>query len=141
MTVGRVFLYVEDHDPTAYLFERAFARVKDGPRLVRVKDGKQALAFLLREGEYRDSPVPRLLILDIHTPGTSGFDVLAAMQRDETLQSIPVVILSSSISPADRERGSRLGVRKILVKPGEWAGIVEIANELCGMAFSQDSAG
>lgn len=59
-------------------------------------------------------PRPDLITLDILLPGTSGWDVLEQLKKDEALASVPVVIVSVV---ADRQRGIALGASKVLEKP------------------------
>jgi len=50
--------------------------------------------------------LPDLVLSDIHMPGESGFDFLAAMQADERLKDIPFAFISSSMT-RDSERAIR----------------------------------
>jgi len=59
-------------------------------------------------------PRPDLITLDILMPGTSGWDVLEQLKKDEALANVPVVIVSMV---ADRQRGVALGASKVLEKP------------------------
>jgi len=59
-------------------------------------------------------PKPDLITLDILMPGTSGWEVLEQLKKDEALASVPVVIVSMV---ADRQRGVALGASKVLEKP------------------------
>jgi len=61
--------------------------------------------------------LPAVIMLDLNMPGMNGFDVLAALKAHELLRAIPVVILTSSNSPRDREQCSRMGASGYLVKP------------------------
>ena len=42
-----------------------------------VEDGEEALAFLRREGKFRDAPRPDLILLDLNLPRKDGREVLA----------------------------------------------------------------
>jgi len=73
--------------------------LKDGDvqnRLHTARDGKEAIAFLRREGAYDDAPRPDLVLLDLNMPGVNGLQVLAEIKQDPVLRSIPVVILTGS---------------------------------------------
>ncbi|HEX5686086.1 MAG TPA: response regulator [Ideonella sp.] len=60
------------------------------------------------------APTPDLITLDILMPGTSGWEILEQIKRDETLACVPVVIVSMV---ADRQRGVALGASQVLEKP------------------------
>ncbi|VEP17194.1 Response regulator rcp1 (fragment) [Hyella patelloides LEGE 07179] len=81
---------------------------------------EEALDFLYREGEYEDeslSPRPSLIVLDLNLPGTDGREVLAELKGDRDLQTIPVVIFSTSSNPKDVNACYRQGISGYIVKP------------------------
>ena len=55
------------------------------------------------------------VILDLHLPGMSGFDVLKALAMREAC--IPVVVLTGNDTPANRARSLAAGARAYLTKP------------------------
>ena len=61
--------------------------------------------------------LPAVIMLDLNMPGMNGFDVLTALKAHDALRAVPVVILTSSNSPRDREQCSRMGASGYLVKP------------------------
>jgi DNA-binding response OmpR family regulator len=66
---------------------------------------------------------PDLVLLDLILPGIDGFEVLAQVREEESLKSLPVIILSNLGQREDVEKGLRLGAIDYLVKahftPGE----------------------
>jgi putative two-component system response regulator len=61
---------------------------------------------------------PDLLFLDLHMPGTSGWDVLAALRpRVEGALPLPVLVLTADVAPEARRRALELGARDFLTKP------------------------
>lgn len=80
-----------------------------GYRVRLAVDGRQALEML---GELR----PQVVVSDLEMPKLDGFGLLAAMKRNPDLRHIPVVLVTSRDSEADRERGLRLGADSYIVK-------------------------
>ncbi|MDP9349733.1 MAG: response regulator, partial [Gemmatimonadota bacterium] len=83
-------------------------------------DGDQAVAYLSGEGEYADRsryPLPGLVLLDVKLPRRSGHEVLEWIRAKPVLRRIPVVVLTSSDVPDDRNRAYDLGASSYLVKP------------------------
>jgi len=78
-------------------------------------DGQEALNMLLMSGE----PLPEMLILDLRLPKIDGLKVFAELRRQERTRSLPVLILTSSDDPEDREACLRLGALAFLIKPLE----------------------
>lgn len=106
-------LLVEDDDVQAFLVERAFRRAGVANPIERVSDGQEALDLLM----LRPEGLPGLLLLDLKMPRLTGFEVLEAIRADGRTCGLPVVIVTSSDSPADRERAARKGVLGYLLKP------------------------
>ena len=83
--------------------------------LTVVHDGAEALV-LVRGGALQDC-APNLAIIDLNLPKHGGLEILAEMRATPCLAEVPVVILSSSSSPADQARSEKLGVHRYIVKP------------------------
>jgi len=91
-----VILLVEDNPGDVRLTREALKTGKVSNTLHAVEDGVEAMAFLRNEGKYADMPRPDVILLDLNLPRMDGREVLAAIKSDPELQSIPVVILTSS---------------------------------------------
>jgi CheY-like chemotaxis protein len=94
-------LLAEDNPADADLTREAFKEARIINRLHHVTDGEEALAFMRREGKYADAPRPDFVILDLNMPRKDGHEVLEAMNEDENLSSIPVMVLTSSREDED----------------------------------------
>jgi CheY-like chemotaxis protein len=112
-------LHVEDEDSDAYLLRAALDQAGISTSVYRVCDGKNALAFLSRSEPYQNARRPELVVLDLNLnlPGINGWTVLSEMQTNGDLSAIPVVILSTSSLPEDKERAYALGAKRYIVKP------------------------
>jgi CheY-like chemotaxis protein len=116
-----VLLIVEDSDEYFEVLTRIIDRVSTiSLSIHRCIDGDDALDFLRREGLYSDTdarPNPDLMILDLNLPGTDGREVLATVKQTKDLQTIPVVILTTSSNPKDIAACYETGVNTYIVKP------------------------
>lgn len=119
-----VLLYVEDDDPTSYLFQMALEQSGIPPRFFRVTDGEEAIAFLLQRGSYADAPRPDLVVLDLNLPKKSGFEVLKEIKSSPQLMDICVVVFSSSLRDEDRRRAVDLGAEEYLHKGMDFGAFV-----------------
>jgi CheY-like chemotaxis protein len=111
------FLLVEDNDDHAMLIQRCLQRSTVTTFVDRVADGVRALRFLRREGEFSACLRPDVVLLDLKLPKLDGHEVLAIMKADPTLQDIPVVVLTTSATEADRVRAYASHANSYLVKP------------------------
>jgi two-component system chemotaxis sensor kinase CheA len=78
-------------------------------------DGAQALTLLRR---MYDSGGCDLLLSDVDMPHLNGFELTAQVRQDAHLQHLPVVLMTSLDTSADRERGIAAGADAYLVKRG-----------------------
>jgi len=118
----RVVLIVEDNADHALLLRMAVERLGEGLDVRVVRDGLEAIAYLKGEHAYADRvahPFPELVLLDLIMPRLDGFGVLEWIQTSRELRSLPVVVLTSSISPADESRSRRLGARAFHTNPAD----------------------
>lgn len=115
-----MFLVVEDDDDEFFLVDRALKQGNVCPSLQRASDGVEAIEYLSGDGKYSDRrnfPLPNLLLLDIKMPRKNGFEVLQWLRLHPPLQSIPVIMLSSSREPEDIRRAYDLGANSFITKP------------------------
>jgi two-component system, response regulator len=112
-------LLVDDNDADAELASNIVRKLDPNAKITRVKDGAEALDFVLREGAYRDRPrgLPALILLDLQMPSVGGIDVLQSLRSDELTQGIPVLILTGSVDERDRIDAGQLGAVGYVMKP------------------------
>jgi len=107
-------MLVEDNIDDVFLTKRTLR--KAGIDAVRVaSDGQEALDMLFMSGES----MPELLILDLHIPKVNGLKVFTEIRRNKRTMALPVLILTSSEDPVDRETCLKLGSIAFLNKPLE----------------------
>jgi len=111
--VPRSVMLVDDNIDDQFLAKRTLR--KAGINAVRVaNDGQEALDMLL----FSDD-LPELLILDLRLPKVHGLKVLAEIRRHNRTMALPVLVLTSSEDPKDREACLKLGALAFLNKPLE----------------------
>ncbi|MCF7920834.1 MAG: response regulator [Candidatus Cloacimonetes bacterium] len=66
-----------------------------------VKDGVECMNFLHKTGNYKNSPTPDLIFLDLNMPRKDGRVTLQEIKADADLRKIPVVILTTSNADVD----------------------------------------
>lgn len=106
-------LLAEDDANDAEMTIRALKRHNLANVLVRVKDGVEALDFLLNGS----SPPPRLILLDVKMPKVDGLEVLRRLRGDARTKDVPVVMLTSSKEDPDVQAAYDLGANSYIVKP------------------------
>ena len=110
-------LLIEDSPGDVRLTREAFRDANMRIRLNVASDGVEAMAYLLREGIHADAVRPDFILLDLNLPRMDGREVLAHIKEDESLKSIPTVILTTSEAEADIVRSYQLQANAYLTKP------------------------
>ena len=119
--------------------------VEDEPNIV------ESLSFILRRAGFEVDTVTdgaealdrvrrqafEVLVLDIMLPGMNGLDVLKAIRSDQTLSSLPVVVLTAKGQANDRRTAEAIGASAFITKPFSNADVVERVSRLAERAASR----
>jgi CheY-like chemotaxis protein len=112
-------LLVEDNPDDVLITRRALAKSRVANELYVVRDGQEALEYLLG-GDEADAPRPDLILLDVNLPRVNGMEVLERIRRDDDLAVIPVIMLTASDREEDVVKSYRLGSNTYIQKPVEF---------------------
>jgi diguanylate cyclase (GGDEF)-like protein/PAS domain S-box-containing protein len=112
-------LLVEDSPRDVRLTQEAFRDSNRSIRLHVASDGLEAMRFLMREKPHQHAPRPDLILLDLNLPKMDGREVLARIKADESLKTIPIVVLASSDAQVDIASSYQLQANCYLTKPVE----------------------
>lgn len=126
-------LLVEDEETDVKLILRAFAKGGLANAVQVVRDGQEALDYLLGRGVYTGRErhrAPGLILLDLKLPKIGGLEVLEQVKRAEHLKRIPIVVLTSSAESKDVNRAYDLGANSYLVKPVKFSAFCDVAAQI-----------
>lgn len=129
-------LMVEDNPGDARLVVEAFKDGKVRNNLTIVEDGVEAMAFLRKEGKYKNALRPDLMLLDLNMPRKDGREVLAEIKSDENLKRIPVVILTTSEAEEDILKSYNLHANCYIKKPVNLDQFIKIVKSIEGFWFT-----
>jgi CheY-like chemotaxis protein len=121
-------ILVEDDDGHATLIERNLRRAGLDNGFVRLKDGQEALDFLL--GSAAPRPEPCVLLLDIKMPRVDGVEVLKRLKGDPWTATLPVIMLTTTDDPREIERCYQLGCNVYVTKPVEYERFIDAVKRL-----------
>lgn len=82
----------------------------EGYRVLPAQGVDEALSLLT------SSLPPDVLVTDIDMPGRNGFDLIEALRADRRFGSLPVIALSSGVTPAHRDRARKLAIAAFVAK-------------------------
>ncbi|MDX2111310.1 MAG: response regulator [Verrucomicrobiota bacterium] len=126
-------LLVEDDPADVFLTQRAFRLSQIINPLIVVRDGEEAISYLIGEGKYAERekyPLPRLIFLDLKLPRMSGLEFLTWLRQQEGLKRILVVVMTSSSEAPDINRAHDLGISCYLVKPVDFNALMEMIKSI-----------
>jgi two-component system response regulator len=110
-------LLVDDDADCRFLIREAIAECKISNTVFEVPDGKAALDFIFRRGDYRGAPRPGLVYLDIEMPGLSGQEVLKQVKASVDHRDIPVVMMTGVSDRNQMKEAARNGANSYTIKP------------------------
>lgn len=105
---GELILIVEDNEKNRKL-------VRD---ILQFNGFKTLEADTAEEGLVlaRDS-LPALILMDVQLPGMNGIDALIHLRTDSATQEIPVIAITASVMPDDKEKILAAGFDGYQTKP------------------------
>lgn len=116
----RTVLLVEDDSVDQMTVKRAFRDAKITNRLDIAENGLEALDLL-----RGNAGLPCLILLDLNMPKMNGIEFLQELRKDEQLQGLPVVVLTTSREESDKIESFRLNVAGYMIKPVDYHQFVE----------------
>lgn len=137
---GRVVLYVEDDDAAFAVVDLIIQEQNPGFRLLRARNGEEALAFLRKCDSPQQSPPPDLILLDLNLPGKSGLEILADLKGNSSFSTIPVVMFSTSSTESDRLHAIEGGAEAYITKPSSFDLLVNAVRAACSLGHNSRSA-
>lgn len=93
--------------------------------LVCVSNGQKALEKVRQDR-------PDLILADVVMPEKNGYEVCEAIKGDPATARIPVVLLSGTFEPFDRDRAERIGCDAIVSKPFDSQQLISQVEALLG---------
>ena len=130
---GVEIVIVEDDPNDAELIMRVLRKHNLANRVVHLKDGAEALDFLLPQGGHArrlNNHALRVVLLDLKLPKVNGIEVLRRMKSDDRTRSIPVVVLTSSSEERDLKDAYELGVNSYVAKPVRFDEFAKVVADL-----------
>ena len=111
-------LLVEDSAADVYLVREAL-EAEGLHFLLKVAEDGEIASRILERVEAEIDPPPQLALLDLNLPRKNGIQVLEQMRRSPRCGRIPVIVISSSNSPQDRQRALEAGAAEYFHKSSE----------------------
>jgi CheY-like chemotaxis protein len=123
-------LLVEDNDGDIILTTESLEDSKLIKKINVVKNGKDAVDFVMKEGNYIMANRPDLILLDVNLPLKNGYEVLRTIKNNEKTKQIPVIMLTTSSSEEDVNLSIANQANAFITKPIEPEGYSKIRTKI-----------
>ncbi len=117
-------LVVDDSLPVRIQMKKALQNIAGQ---VDFAETGEAAEQLIRANKYD------IVFLDVILPGVDGYEICKIIKKDPVKGNTPVIMLSSSSSPADRVKGKLAGCDTYLIKPVNKDIFKEVIHEFLGL--------
>lgn len=126
-------LLVEDNKTDAELTIRVFKKHGFINKLLWVQDGVEALNFVFGKNEYEGKNINhslKVILLDLRLPKIDGLEVIKELKSNESTNSIPIIVLTSSKEDMDLLESQELGVNGFMTKPVEFESFIKVVSKI-----------
>ncbi len=124
-------LLAEDNEGDIRLIHEALREQGLNFELHAVRDGESALRHLELLVSAK-TPCADLILLDLNLPRAAGHEILQRIRSIAQCAATPVVILTSSDNPGDRQQAQALGAARFIKKPLELDDFLRtVGNTVC----------
>lgn len=130
MSEPKPILLAEDEDNDVFFITRALQKAAILNPVKRVKDGEEALAYLLEKRASHDNSAPVLVLLDMRMPKVSGLDVIQQVRKKPELDHLLLVVLTFTRESPDLDLALKAGANGWLIKPVTVEGIFEMISHI-----------
>lgn len=128
--IEKLIFLVEDNKADIRLIQEALKLSSITHRIVTVRNGIDAMAYLHKEGEFEEALHPDLILLDLNLPRKDGREVLAEIKTDPVLRRIPVIVLTTSRNEEDITRSYDLHANCYITKSRNLSDLFKIVKRI-----------
>ena len=122
--MNKVILVVEDNERNRKLV-RTILKFR-GFEVIECEDGEPSLELARKHR-------PALVLMDIELPTMDGITALRRLRADPETAAIPVVAVTASVTPSEREKVAAAGFNAYLSKPIDVVSFNETVDRLVGV--------
>ena len=123
-------LLIEDDSDDVELLQDTLQSNNVAYQMDVINDGGAVSGYLRTMTEF-----PDIIVMDLNLPKVHGKDILKEIKSSEAFNQIPVIVLTTSSSPEDKNQVLQLGATNCLIKPTTTKGLSEIMNMVSGCSI------
>jgi CheY-like chemotaxis protein len=126
-----VILLVDDSESDIALLRQAFSKAGMHRTLEVVRDGVDAMSYLLGRGDFADResyPMPSILIIDVNMPRLNGLELLTWLRTQPEFGHLMVIVLTGDARIEAVNHAYHLGANSYLQKPVRHEELTDLIN-------------
>ncbi|MEI9813361.1 MAG: response regulator [Acidobacteriota bacterium] len=120
-------LLVDDNQADVFLVKDAIRQEGFAADIHTAEDGERAIHLIRAVDGDPDTPCFDCFVIDLNLPRQSGAAVLDIIRSSRRCVDAPVIIITSAVAPAERERALKAGATHVLLKPFRLAEFRDLA--------------
>jgi CheY-like chemotaxis protein len=124
---------VEDNPADVFLVEEALREHGVDCQLRIAESGDQAISWIEALDRAEKANCPDLILLDLNLPRQGGHAVLDRLRQSPRCGEVPVIVMTSSDAPQDRESAQTLGIHHFFRKPLQLADFLTLGAVVKGV--------
>jgi CheY-like chemotaxis protein len=125
--MNKTILFVDDDEDDRELLLDVVTHSHPEVNVAFAENGLRALQYL-SEGQ-QNLQLPCLIVLDLNMPVLDGKETYKKIREELKINSVPVMIFTSSQNPNDKMLFNKLGV-EFITKPDEYIHLNEVVNRM-----------
>jgi two-component system cell cycle response regulator DivK len=130
--INKLILIVDDEPQNRKLFRDVLKH--KGYTTIEAENGRQGV-------EMAEKFMPDLILMDMHLPIMDGIEATKHLLSNESTSRIPIVALTASVMPGDRERILEAGCQGYISKPVHISDLLSSVAEYLSLDYSKPSSG
>ena len=131
----KFILLADDDGDDCLLFENALDEIAVATNFESVQNGEDLMDYL-----HKTAILPDIIFLDMNMPRKNGAVCLTEIKSNKILQSIPVIIISTSLEQSLIEFLYTNGAHYFIRKPNSYAKLKFVINHAITLLDSEDAS-
>jgi CheY-like chemotaxis protein len=128
----RQLLIIDDDPEDQEIFMEAVKEIDASIQCHTCNNGEDALT------ELENGPTaPDLIFLDLNMPRLNGKQVLKEIKNRKSLQTLPIIMYSTSFAPRDIDEINKLGAVFHLLKPSKFGDLCKALKDILHRNWTQ----
>lgn len=125
--MNKTILIVDDDADDRDVLADVLKHVNPQVNAAFAENGLKAIEYL--SDKIKSSQLPCLIVLDLNMPVLDGKETFKKIRNELNLESVPVIIFTSSHNPNDRHLFTTLGI-EFITKPDDFSHLNKIVDHM-----------